>query len=128
MIQRHPYPGNHNIKSWFYWPEAQCLEIEFRQSIIYRYFHVEPAKAEAFEKAESKGSYFALNIRHREQFPFIPLKAGEDQTEPKADDFERWLQRGEDELKDIKIFERDRAADRAGMLGETRRARKMRLL
>ncbi len=130
MNQRHSYEGNHNIKSWFYWPEAQCLEIEFRAGSIYRYFHVEPAKAESFEKADSKGNYFALNIRHREEYPYVPFLKAEPAMEPKADDFERWLQRGEDELKDIKMSERERDADRAGVTisQAQKQRRKMRLL
>lgn len=53
--------------------EARTLEIEFRSGAIYRYLGV-PAKVFAeFQKAESKGRYFAESIRGKYDFQRIKV-------------------------------------------------------
>ena len=118
----------HNIQSWYYYAEASVLEVEFLGGRVYRYFNVGVMTAESFATAESLGSYFAQCIRNMKLYPYIRLKPGQDEIDPKPGDYERWLQEGVDQLKDDKMFKRDRDADRAGILGETRRIKKVRVL
>jgi hypothetical protein len=47
------------------------LDLEFRSGALYRYFTVPRALFEGLIAAESKGTYFNLNIRNR--FPYKRL-------------------------------------------------------
>jgi hypothetical protein len=47
------------------------LYLEFRSGDVYRYFDFPPEQFEDFVKAESKGQYFAHNIRDRFRFELV---------------------------------------------------------
>ena len=77
-------PGQHNIIAWAYYAEAQCLEIEFNGGRIYRYFKIEPWRAEEFGGSSSLGRYHGLHIRNNKSYPYLLVKNYA--LEPTADD------------------------------------------
>ncbi len=117
--------GSKKVASWAYDAQAACLEIEYVWRSVVRYFEVMPELAAAFEAAPSKGSFLSKHIERNPDHPWQKLTAVEAEKAPIAPEFE---EPEPDSMKDEKIFERDRAADRAGILGETMRRRRMRLL
>jgi hypothetical protein len=63
MIEHKPVESS-NIASAGYDPKTRVLEVRFRGSgRLYRYNDVTPETHADFEKAPSKGSFFARNIR-----------------------------------------------------------------
>jgi hypothetical protein len=61
----HTPVNSSNLASAGYDPEAQTLEIAFNNGRVYQYLNVPPEAFEDFNKAESKGSFFAKTIRGR---------------------------------------------------------------
>ena len=61
-----------SIASIGYDPQRRLLDVEFRSGAIYRYLHVPREVGSRFLMAESKGRYFARNIRGK--FPFHQLR------------------------------------------------------
>ena len=57
-----------NIVSIGYDPQTATLEVEFGGGAVYQYPSVPAAVFDEFMGAESKGRYFAQNIKHT--FPF----------------------------------------------------------
>jgi hypothetical protein len=51
------------LRSVGYDPDARILEIEFNSGTVYRYFDVPPSVHAGLMTAESKGEYYAMNIR-----------------------------------------------------------------
>ena len=51
-----------------YFPDRQCLEVEFLSGEIYRYSEVPPSVYQNLLNADSKGFYFNTHVRNR--FPF----------------------------------------------------------
>jgi len=56
------------IRTAFYDPDVQALDLTFVTGRRYRYFAVPPAVAEGFRTARSKGGYFNRRIRDRFRF------------------------------------------------------------
>ena len=52
-----------NLASVGYDPSSQTLEIEFRSGGVYQYFDVPPRVHDELMTADSKGRFFARNIR-----------------------------------------------------------------
>ena len=51
------------LRSVGYDPDLRILEIEFNSGTVYRYFDVPPSVHAGLMTAESKGEYYATNIR-----------------------------------------------------------------
>lgn len=64
-----------NITSIGYDPDEQKLEVEFHGGSIYQYFEVPETLYRYFIEAESKGKFFAQNVKG--YFPFKKTKGGE---------------------------------------------------
>lgn len=60
-----------SLKSVGYSARQQVLEVEFQAGSVYQYKDVPPEVHQALMAAESKGSYFAANIR--DKYPFVLL-------------------------------------------------------
>lgn len=56
-------PESSNIARFAYDNGSQVLTIEFRKGGSYQYFEVPEAVFEAMKTADSKGQYFAQNIK-----------------------------------------------------------------
>jgi hypothetical protein len=52
------------LASVLYQPDAELLDVEFRQGEHYRYFRVPPECFRQLLRAESKGRFFNRNIRN----------------------------------------------------------------
>lgn len=51
------------IRSVGYEPETETLEVEFKNSGLYRYMNVPQTEYDAMMEAESQGSYFLKQVR-----------------------------------------------------------------
>ena len=69
-----------NVKSAGYDPQSQTFEIEFLTG-IYRFKEVPQEVVDGFQAAESKGRYFAQNIKGK----FVYEKTGEGDILPVAE-------------------------------------------
>ena len=54
--------------------DAACLELEFHDGAIYRFFDVSPERFAQLLTAESKGAYFNHHIRKRFHFQRLPRR------------------------------------------------------
>ncbi len=61
------------LRAVSYDPSTQCLDIEFRDRAMYRYFGVPAEVSSALLCSPSKGSYFNREIRAR--FRFVVVRA-----------------------------------------------------
>jgi len=52
--------------------DGACLELEFHDGVIYRFFDVPPESFEQLLTSESKGAYFNRHIRKRFHFQRLP--------------------------------------------------------
>lgn len=52
-----------NVESVRYDDEQNVLEVTFLNGGVYQYFDVPPQVADAFERADSKGSFLASDIK-----------------------------------------------------------------
>lgn len=68
MTIEHKSVASSNIASVGYDPESETLEIKFNGSGIYSYEKVPASVYDALMAAESKGSYFAKNIKGKYGF------------------------------------------------------------
>lgn len=57
-----------NIASAGYDEASQTLEVEFTSGAVYQYYNVEPALAEEFFNAASKGQF--LNVYIKNAYPY----------------------------------------------------------
>ena len=125
-----PNPGQHNIIAWAYYAEAQCLEIEFQGGRIYRYFKIEPWRAEEFGGSSSLGRYHGLHIRNNKSYPYLLVQ--NDAIDPAVDDYLNdafaWPESVPDVINDERMFERARDAYRADTEPAQVRRRGRRLL
>jgi len=56
-------PESSNIARFAYDKGSSVLSIEFKKGGIYQYFDVQEAVFESMKSADSKGQYFAQNIK-----------------------------------------------------------------
>jgi hypothetical protein len=56
-------PDSSNIARIRYLSEQSILEIEFKKGLVYQYFDVPENVFEQLKSANSKGQYFAANIK-----------------------------------------------------------------
>ena len=62
-----------NIKSVGYDQFTEKMEIEFHTGKVYQYFPIDPYTYRDFLKAESKGNFFAKNIRNNPAISTIQI-------------------------------------------------------
>ena len=70
-MDRQKIKGSSNIAEIGYDPDNLTLEIKFLNGKVYQYWPFTLKKFRAFNNAESKGTYFAKNIRSN---PLIQTK------------------------------------------------------
>lgn len=57
-----------NISAIGYDPSSETLEVEFNSGAVYQYTGVSQGEYDGFIGADSKGKYFAANIKNRHSF------------------------------------------------------------
>lgn len=79
MVQLKPVQGSKQVAAYGYDPASQVLAVRFVNTpgFTYLYRDVPAETAEAFDKAESKGSAMAKLVRGQFEFTRIEAAAGE---------------------------------------------------
>jgi hypothetical protein len=79
LVALRPIEGSTLFRAWGYEPVSRVLALQFKDSAyVYHYLDVPPEKADAFEAAPSKGTYFCQHIKHEHDSTHINTAEGDD--------------------------------------------------